>query len=161
MRRQLLVALVVGGRSRAGLTRLHEAVLATEGVDQARVRLRRANALLVLGRPTEALADLKWALMLTRRARDRLWEGRCLVHRSWAMWSLSRPKQAESDARHAERLLLAVGQHHEAGWVLNNLAYYTFYSGDLPQALTLVEAAEKRFAEVGQVPPHPAETRCR
>ena len=155
------VALVVAGRTRAGLTRFNQALSHTQGLDQARVRLRRANALLVLGRPTEALADLKLALSLTRRGRDRLWEGRCLVHRSWAMWSLGHPREAESDALHAERLLLAAGQHHEAAWVLNNLAYYTFYLGDLPRALTLVDAAERRFAEAGQVPPHPAETRCR
>ncbi|MGV1008956.1 MAG: CHAT domain-containing protein [Dermatophilaceae bacterium] len=155
------VSLVVAGRTRVGLTHLGEALSLTHGLDQARVRVRRANALLVLGRPTPALDDLRRALRLTRREHDQLWEGRCYVHLSWARWMLGQPKEAERDALLAERLLLAAGQHQEAAWVLNNLAYYTFYSGDLPGALALVDAAEHRFAEAGPVPPHPAETRCR
>ena len=155
------VTLVNGGRTRAGLARLDEALAQTQGLAQARVRVRRAHALMVLGRAADAMGELKPALATARRYGDRLWQGRCLVVRTWALGTLGRIAEAERDAHQAETLLAGVGQLHEAAWCANNLAYLSFYSGNLPRALELVEAAEQRFQEAGQVPPHSAETRCR
>ncbi len=155
------LALVNAGRARAGLARLDEAVLLTRGLGQARVRVRRAHALLAIGRAAEALEDLKPALAAVRAQADRLWEGRCLVLRSWASWMLGRIPEAQEDLERAERLLTEAGQQYEAAWSANNLAHYSFYAGNLPRALELVEAAERRFEEAGHTPAHPAETRCR
>ena len=146
------VALVGWGRTAAGLKRLDHALELSTGVDRARVRLRRANVLLVLGRPEQALTELRTALRVARTAGDTLWQARCLVNRSWAHATLGAVARADADAEAAERLFTAVGQRREAALAVHNRGGIAFLLGDIPHALELLHEAERRYADVGSVP---------
>ena len=64
-------------------------------------------------------------------------------------------------ARAAAIIFAGIGQRHEAAWTVVNRAESAVAVGDLPRALTLLDEAEARFEQAGDVPTKLAETRCR
>ena len=147
------VALVVAGRTRAGLLRLSRALELSSGVTLARVQLRRANVLAQIGRFHDALDNLRTATATFRAVNDVLWEARslnnrCLVH--LAVGSLGR---AEHDAVRAEQLFRDMDQQLEAAQACLNRGLIAYRRGDLPEALRLLDLAAQRYGALGVVSP--------
>jgi tetratricopeptide (TPR) repeat protein len=148
------VALVLSGRTRAGLTRLQRALGAASGGTRAQVRLRFAHCLVRTGRFQEAIDELRKAVTTFRSTRDVLWEARSLNNRCEAHLALGALGRAEQDAKRAEALFLGIGQELEAIQACcQNRGLIAYRRGDLPEALRLLDLAGQRFAALGVHPP--------
>ena len=155
------VALALAGRPRAALRRLASAADSADAARRPRVLVLRAHVLIEHGKVAEALLDLPTALTEARKAGDRLWEARALAHLSWARSVTGEAHLSERAARAADIIFTDIGQRHEAAWTVVNRAESAVAVGDLPRALTLLDEAEARFEQAGDVPTKLAETRCR
>ena len=81
VRATLGATLVLAGRTADGLEQLDAAAEGSHGRARATILMRRAYVLTVIGRPRDALADLRSALAGLRRAGDAGWEARTLHNR--------------------------------------------------------------------------------
>src|SRR5208282_1564026 len=70
------LALVYAGRTAVGLAAFDQAVQRSTGILAARVLARRGVVLRILGRYPAALEDLRYAVVVLRRAGDLLWTAR-------------------------------------------------------------------------------------
>ncbi|HEY8114442.1 MAG TPA: CHAT domain-containing protein [Actinomycetes bacterium] len=154
------VTLAWRGRSRQGLAVLDRAVEASRGGLAGRVLMRRASVLKDLGRFHEAHEDLSRALSYFRRAGDTIWEARSLTHRAEVFLGLGLPRRAEVDFAHAEELFGTNGQELEYAKARHNLGQAALARGDLPQALTYLDEAGKRYEALGEAFPELAIDRC-
>ncbi|MEQ6902689.1 tetratricopeptide repeat protein [Nocardioides sp. YIM 152588] len=145
VRATLGTALVVAGRTRTGLRQLETAARDARGPVRARVLMRRAALLSMLGRHPEALADMRRALAGIREAGDELWEARALNNRAGIHLEQGSLTRAERDLDAAERLFLATGQELESVLVAHNRGLIAYYRGDLPTALAVYDDAAARF----------------
>lgn len=160
VRATLGAALVMDGRSRAGLAQLDAAAREARGPLLARVLMRRAYALTYLGRHTEALVDMRRALAGIRAAGDPVWEARVLNTRAdihLAQGSLAR---AEHDVRRAQDLFRGAGQELEVLLTVHNRGVIAYCRGDLPSALTLYDEAARGYADLSVSSPDLAFDRC-
>ena len=139
------VALVYAGRTAAGLAAFDQAVDRSSGVLGARVLVRRGIALVTLGRYQEALADLRHAVGVLRRADDLLYAARALNARALAHLSVGLTSRADADFVSAGRLFSEIGQELEAAYAIHNRALTARTSGDLPAALAFLDAAIRRY----------------
>lgn len=137
--------LAMAGRSNEGLRQLDRAVSLVHGVVLARVRLRRAHVLGILGRHREALDDLRWAIRVTRRAGDLLWEARSLNNRSLVHVALGEVHRAEADVVRAEALFAALGQQYESVMATHIHGLVELVRGNLPAALDLLDEAAEGY----------------
>jgi tetratricopeptide (TPR) repeat protein len=131
------------GRGRQGLALLDEAVEASRGSATGRVLMRRANVLMHIGRFREAHEDLSRALPYLRRAGDTVWEARSLTHRAWIFLGLGLPGRADADFARAEELFAPSGQEREYAYARHNRGVAALVRGDLPQALSYFDEAER------------------
>ncbi|WP_433051201.1 CHAT domain-containing protein [Dactylosporangium sp. CS-033363] len=154
------VALIHSGRTRAGLSRLDAAVRLATGADAARVRFRRARALWVLGRHDAALADLRRALPVLRRADDPIWTARALTLRALIRLSQGAAAAAEDDLGLAERLFATTDQAHDVAVAVHNRGLVAFRAGDLPAALAHLDDAAARYRRLGTPAPDLTADRC-
>jgi tetratricopeptide (TPR) repeat protein len=154
------VTLAWRGRSRRGLAVLDRAVEASRGGLAGRVLMRRASVLRDMGRFHEAHEDLSRALSYLRRAGDTIWEARSLTHRAEVFLGLGLPRRAEADFAHAEELFATKGQELEYAKARHNLGQAALVRGDLPQALTYLDEAGKRYEALGEAIPELAIDRC-
>ena len=155
------VALALAGRTRPAIGRLTSSLGLSSGVTRARVQLRRAHVLALLGRNREALDDLRAAISTFRSTSDAIWEGRSLDNRCLVHLALGSVGRAERDAVRAEQLFISSGQELEAAFSGHNRALVARVRGDLPEALRLLDQAERRYHALGaQVPELPAD-QCR
>ena len=148
------------GRSRQGLALLDHAVEDSTGGLAGRVLMRRANILLHMGRFREAHQDLCRALPYLRRAGDTVWEARSLTHRAEVFLGLGFPGRAAADFARAEVLYATSGQEREYALARHNLGLAALVQGDLPEALTFFDEAEKRYDTLGETNPDLAIDRC-
>ncbi len=148
------------GRSQQGLAMLDQAVAASRGSTAGRVLMRRALILRDLGRFQEAHADLGRALRYLRRAGDTVWEARSLTWRAEVFLGLGLPGRAGADFARAEELFATSGQEREYAIARHNLGLAALIRGDLPQALTYFDEAEKRYDALGENFPDLAIDRC-
>jgi tetratricopeptide (TPR) repeat protein len=139
------IALVYAGRTAAGLAAFDQAVQRSAGVTAARVLARRGVALWVLGRYPAALEDLRYAVVVLRRAGDLLWTARALNNRALVYLGLGAAGRADADFLSAAGLFSEVGQELEAIYPVRNRALVAFASGDLPAALAFLDAAIPGF----------------
>jgi tetratricopeptide (TPR) repeat protein len=139
------LALVYAGRTAAGLAALDRAVQGSTSVLAAKVLTRRGAVLCNLGRYPAALEDLRRALVVLRRSGDLLWTARALNNRAMTYVGLGLTSRADADFVSAARLFSEVGQELEAIWAVANRAMVSFASGDLPAALTFLDAATPSF----------------
>ena len=153
VRATLGLTLVLAGRARAGLAELDIAVRQARGAPLARVRLRRANALGMLGRHDEALEDLRRALVLARRSGDLLWQARILKTRGFVHLLVGSLGQASVDTAAAERLYDELGERLESARACHNRGIIAARGGDIPKALSLLEVARRRYDDIGHVEP--------
>jgi tetratricopeptide (TPR) repeat protein len=154
------IALVHHGRTRAGLAALDRAVASSAGTHGARVRFRRGCALWVLGRHEDALADLRAAILVVRRAKDTVWTGRVLAVRGQVHLALGAVERAVADFTEAERLFAETDQEHDSAIAVQNLGLTAFRTGDLPTALAKFEHADREFQRLGTPMPELVADRC-
>jgi tetratricopeptide (TPR) repeat protein len=138
------------GRTQRGLTLLDQAVAASRGLDAGRVLMRRASVLRDIGRFHEAQDDLRRALPIFRRVGDTVWEARSLTHRAEMFLALGLPGRAGADFTRAEELFAANGQQFEYATARHNLGLLALNRGQLPEALTYLEEAGRRYESLGE-----------
>ncbi|WP_370941820.1 CHAT domain-containing protein [Amycolatopsis sp. cg5] len=160
VRATLGIAIVHTGQTRAGLAVLDRAVADAEGVPAARVRFRRGAALWVLGRHDDALADLRVAVPLLRKAGDTIWTARALTLRGHVELGLGAVQRADADFEHADRLFANTDQDHDSAVAVQNRGLAAFRAGDLPSALTRLDEANRRFRLLGTPMPELIADRC-
>lgn len=154
------VALVHAGRSAAGLSTLDEAVGKARGVAGARVRFRRAGARWILGWHREALADLRPAIRVLRRANETIWAARALSLRGLIHLAVGAVDRAAHDLEHAERMFADTDQEHDSAVARHNRGLVAFRSGDLPAALSCFDDVERRYRALGTPMPELIIDRC-
>ena len=154
-------ALVMAGRTRAGLEELDAAAHATTGGVRARVLLRKATVLVILGRHDDALIDMRRALAGLRASGDTLWEARALSNRSALHLVRGELNRAERDAVRAQELFTACDQDLEVFATVQNRGAIAFCRGDLPATLRLYDQAARGCVALGVSWPELAIDRCR
>ena len=145
VRATLGLTLGLGGRTREGLAMLDLALDGCRGVLAGRILMRRASLLRTCGRYEEALADLRRAIALLRRAGDQVWEARSRSHRFLVYAAVGQAARADRDLVIAERLFGATGQDLERAMAVHNRADLAFQVGDLPAALGFLDEAEASY----------------
>src|SRR5256885_457619 len=160
-------ALVMAGRTAAGLAALDAAAAASTGAgstgaastgagDQAalgRILVRRGGALHIAGRCDQARADLRRAIALTSRAGEAIWEARARTAAALADLATGATARAEAGFAAAEALFAGTSQRLEIAYARHNRALVAFASGDLPGALRHLDDAAARYAALGVAVP--------
>ena len=155
------LTLGLAGRTAQGLARLDAAAAGSAGgALGGRVLMRRASLLRVLGRYDEALADLRRAIDLLRRAGDPIWEARSRSHRFLVYAATGQAARADRDLAIAERLFANAGQELESAISVHNRADLALLSGDIPRALGFLDEAGGRYEALGVDRPTLAIDRC-
>ncbi|WP_370948864.1 CHAT domain-containing protein [Amycolatopsis sp. cg5] len=150
--------LVYAGRTRQGLDALGEAVrLAGPGL-AGRVLVRRGVALQLLGRPREAMDDLRPAIELLDG--DPIWAARALTTRAFAQLALGATERAEADIGAAARLLAEAGQELESAFAQHNRGLVASRSGNPPLALSFFDEAARQYARLEATVPDLSLDRC-
>jgi tetratricopeptide (TPR) repeat protein len=137
------------GRSRQALREVDAALLDLDGVERARAEAQRGAILQLHGRLEEALASYRRALPELRRAHDLVWVQRVLANRGVVYGYRSEFGAAVRDLREAGRLCEQLGLGLSAGFVHENLGWIDTLRGDVPAALSHLDAAEQRFRALG------------
>jgi tetratricopeptide (TPR) repeat protein len=146
-------ALVMSGRTTEGLAQLDRALSQAHGDLLARVRLRRAHVLSLLGRHNEALDELRIALRTVRRSGDLQWEAHIVHNRCLVYLALGAVEKADKDAVEAERLYVLLGHQWPAAQAVHNRGLAALRRGDLPAALRFFDVAGARYASLGGMEP--------
>jgi tetratricopeptide (TPR) repeat protein len=154
------VTLAWAGHTQRGLALLDQAAAASRGADAGRVLMRRASVLKDLGRFDQAREDLRRAVPIFRRAGDTVWEGRSLTHRAEVFLALGLLERAGADFTQAEELFAANGQQFEYATARHNRGLLALNRGQLPEALTYLEEAGRRYESLGETFPDLAIDRC-
>ena len=154
------IALVHSGRSARGLALLDEGVLRTNGVLGAQVRFRRGGALWILGRHAEALADVRTAIPVLRKAKDTVWVARALTLRGLIHLALGSVRRADTDLADAQQLFAGTDELHASAFALHNRGLVAFRSGDIPGALSCLDEVGRRYRSLGTPTPELIVDRC-
>ena len=144
----LASTLIYAGRSAEAIRHMDEALSKVSGPMAARVRLRRGGLLQILGRPGEAVDDLRRAARSLRAAGDSDWEARALINLSNALIDQGDAEAADEVLTRAESLLSATGQSFEAAVARCNRGLAASLLGKVPEALAHFDAAEKMYADL-------------
>jgi tetratricopeptide (TPR) repeat protein len=139
------VALVYAGRTADGLAAFDRALQKSTGLLAGRVLVRRGMMLWTLGRYSAAMADLRRAIIVLRRADDLLWTARALNARAVLYLAIGSPNRADTDFSAAERLFAKTSQELESIYMVHNRGVAAFSSGDLPAALSYLDEAAARY----------------
>jgi tetratricopeptide (TPR) repeat protein len=135
VRATLGVALAFAGRSGPALQELEGALDGAEGVVAAKVGMRLAAVLTMLGRHQQAVPVLRSALDELVAAGDRNWEARTRVWLSYVELHLGRVDDAEFEVAEAARISAEDGAWVDRLTSLGNLAEIASARGDLALAL--------------------------
>ncbi len=131
------VTLFLAGRTTAGLRSLDRAAAETDGLALAKVLMRRAALLSLLGRHQAAHDDMLLALNGIRSHGDQAWEARALNTLGYIQSYLREVDGAAESFSDAERIFREEGLFEEANHALTNLADLTFARGDVRGALQI------------------------
>ncbi|MBO0815791.1 MAG: CHAT domain-containing protein [Actinobacteria bacterium] len=148
-RMTLAYVLKGSGRSRQALREVDAALVDLDGVERARAEAQRGAILQLHGRLDEALASYRSALPGLRRADDHLWVQRVLLNRGVVYGYRGEFGAAIRDLREAGRLCEQLDIGLSAGFVHENLGWIDTLRGEIPAALSHLDAAEQRFRELG------------
>jgi len=140
-------ALAYAGRSADAFAALDRAIVLSSGALTGRVLHRRGHVLWTLGRHAAALDDFRRAIGILQRANDPVWAARAFNGRGLVNIALGFPSRAISDFVVAGRLYAENGQEIEVVHTVLNRGVATFYSGDLPTALALLDEAASRYRQ--------------
>jgi tetratricopeptide (TPR) repeat protein len=139
---------VMAGSTRRGLSLITAAADLATGETLAKVRMRHAFLLRLLGRQGDALAEINRALEGIRYAGDTVWEGRALNSRALVHLARGDISRAEKDLRSAHRLFESADQRLEAVFVVHNLGVIAYARNDIPRAIRLFTAAARDYDEL-------------
>ena len=143
------LALVMAGRTAAGRGQLDRAAASVTGEVQAKVLMRRAFALSLLGEQHAALVDMRAALDGIRRSGNRTWEARTLTVLASIEMALGMAADAQRSCEDARRIFQDLGEHEEALDALAILGDVALYRGDLPRALAVFDEMATAPGRVG------------
>ena len=135
VRATLGVALAFAGRSRPALRELEGALDGADGVVAAKVAMRLAAVLTMLGRHQDAVPVLQAALVELEAAGERGWEARTRVWLGYVEQRLGRIDAAEAEVTAATRILADQGAWVDRLSSLSNLAEIAVVRGDHAVAL--------------------------
>ncbi|WGX97067.1 CHAT domain-containing protein [Nocardioides sp. L-11A] len=150
VRATLGATLVFAGRTRAGLAELARAADGATGALAARIGMRRAGALVLLGRDEEAMPVLRAARDALAATGDEVWEARTRIWLGDLELRRGRLDAAEAEARRAERLLERAGAQLERVTALENRADIAIARGDVAGGLRRYAEAAERYRSLGQ-----------
>jgi len=142
---RLAFALNVRGRPRQALREIDRVLEDLEGVERARAQAQRGAILGQLGRYDEALASYRTALPALRRAGDDVWVKRVLSNRGIARGFRHEFAAAEADLLEAERMCRRLDLGLTLAFIQQNLGWVSGLRGDVPRALSYLDAAEERL----------------
>jgi tetratricopeptide (TPR) repeat protein len=154
------ITLACAGRSKDALRQLDAALSKASGVTAARVRLRRGNLLVIIGRINDAIDEYRRAVRTFRAAGDGLWEARALNNLGFAFIDRGDAPHAENALTRAEALLADAGRTFEAANVRSNRGLVASLYGKVPEALAHYDAAEGMYADAGVRSAELSEVRC-
>ncbi|HET9421605.1 MAG TPA: hypothetical protein VFO49_10735, partial [Nocardioides sp.] len=143
------LALVMGGRTNAGRHQLDRAADSATGEALAKILMRRAFALTMLGEQGKALVDMRAALEGTRQSGNRIWEARTLTNLAHVEMALGLLSDAERSCESARRIFDSVGLPEEALDALPILGDLALYRGDLPRAIAIFDEMASAPGRVG------------
>lgn len=152
--------LAYAGRGAEALAVLASALDKSRGVAAARVRVRRGLIYLLLGRPDDALADLRAAARVLRHAGDSVWESRARINLAEALLDLGRTGRADAELARVEALQHAAEQPFEAAIARQSRGTVATLEGRIPDALAHYDVAEEWFRAAGERTPYLCEMRA-
>lgn len=148
-RASLAGSMLVRGRLPAALREMGVALADLSGVDAARALSQRAAILQLVGRPDDALADLRRAIPVLRQAGDADWAASALSNRSVLHIARRAFAAAEADLQIAGQL---AEEHRLTLWsayVEQNLGWLDSGRGEIVSALGHFARSEQLFGELG------------
>lgn len=152
-RMSLASALTLQGVPAQASRQIVQAVRELDGVARARAHVQHAAILQELGRPQEALDELRRGLPALRRADDAEWLVRALSNRSLLHVGRRAFSAAEADLEAALRLCEAHQLGLPAAYAEHNLGFVKAQRGDVPGALRLFDEAAERYRAFGLLEP--------
>jgi len=153
------VALVLAGRSRAGVAMLDRAVDESQGVSRGRILIRLAHIHWLLGDYQPGLTDAKAAVRLLRND-ETVWQARSFNHRAMLHLALGAVASADRDYARSEELFAACGHRAELAYARMERGLAAHALGDLPRALNLLDQARAEFDALDVVEPDLAAARA-
>lgn len=150
VRATLGTALVLSGRTTQGLRELEAALSGASGVLAAKIAMRKAGMLTLLGREAEAAPVLRDALEVLRSAENRDWEARTRVWLGTVELRLGNLDAAEFETAAALQLLVDVGASIDRLSALCTSAEIAVARGDIATGLRRYEAALRYERESGR-----------
>lgn len=148
-RASLAGSMLVRGRLPAALREMDTALADLSGVDAARALSQRAAILQLVGRPEDALADLRRAIPVLRQAGDADWAASALSNRSVLHIARRAFAAAEADLQLAGQL----AQDHRltlwSAYVEQNLGWLDSGRGEIVSALGHFARSQQLFGELG------------
>jgi tetratricopeptide (TPR) repeat protein len=142
--------LVVAGSTDAGLRQLSLAKRGASGETGARVKVRHAAVLAMLGRHREAVLIINDALEAIVGAGDRGWEARTRIWLAHVEARLGHLDAAEGQVREAEQAFRETGGGPERLTALENLAEIALSRGNLARSLSLFADASSGHKQAGR-----------
>ncbi|GAA3534704.1 CHAT domain-containing protein [Nocardioides daeguensis] len=150
VRATLGATLVFAGRTRSGLLQLERAAAGATGGLGARIGMRRAGILVLLGRDAEAVPVLRAsrdALVLTG---DAVWEARARIWLGDLELRRGHLDVAEEETRCAEEILDREGAQLERLTAIENRADIAIARGDLATGLRIHAEVAARYRSLGR-----------
>ncbi len=148
-RASLAGSMLVRGRLSTALREVDRALADLSGLDSARALTQRAAILQLVGRPEDALADLRRAIPMLRQADDADWAAGALSNRSVLHIARRAFAAAETDLLEAGRL----AQEHEltlwSAYIEQNLGWLDSNRGEMVSALGHFVRADELFGQLG------------
>ncbi|WP_433796986.1 hypothetical protein [Actinoplanes sp. CA-252034] len=144
-RTSLASALALSGSAGSAFRQIATALQELHGVGAARARVQQAAILQELGRVEEALAALRPALPVLRRAGDVQWEVRALNNRSLLHLERRAFAAAETDLLTAIDLCVRHGLDLPRAYAEQNLGCLRAGRGEVPAALASFDRAEEHY----------------
>lgn len=135
VRATLGTALVLSGRPTAGLRELDEALRAAPQELAAKIAMRKAGMLVILGRESEAAPVLRDALEVLEAVGNRAWEARTRVWLGTVELRLGNVGAAEAETTAAMNLLSEVGASIDRLSAMCTLAEIAVARGDISTGL--------------------------
>lgn len=145
-------SLVFFGRGRAGLVQLEQASAGATGELAAKIAMRHAASLVILGRYDDAAPVLHGALAEIRRAGNPVWEARTLVWLAHVERSLGQLARAEAVLHRAERVFVDAGAPMERLSAVESLAELAALRGDVARGLQHHQEAADGYRAAGREP---------
>lgn len=147
--------LVFAGRSREGLVELDRALDGARGELAAKIRMRQAGALAVLGRYEDAAPVIRTALAEIKKRDDPGWTGRSLMWLAHVELSRGHLGPAASAADEAETFFQEAGLRSERLDAVEAHAEIAVARGDLARGLRLYGEVMTERRQAGLATPFP------